>query len=154
MFESFESDERLALEEKLEASYRQIKELHDTATQSPDSVRGDIERSKVSGDHGQCPVVMCRVQEKYVHLCAKYQSAKTMISSLKQNSHLLAEQLISRDEQYNSYLAQLKEKFVQLESELVDTQRRAGLPVRLPYDKTVARNLLSPPEELKRQPVS
>ena len=92
-------------------------------------------------------------QEKYVHLSAKYQSAKTMISSLKQNSHLLAEQLLSRDEQYNCYLNQLKEKFIQLESELVDTQRRAGLPVRLPYDRTATRNLLSPPDELKRQPV-
>ena len=54
--------------------------------------------------------------------------------------------------QYCSYLAQLREKFLQLESELVDTQRRAGLPVRLPYDQEAARQLLSPPEELKRQP--
>ena len=94
------------------------------------------------------------LQDRYSHLSAKYQTAKTMISSLKQSSHLLAEQLITRDEQYNSYLAQLRERFMQLESELVDTQRRAGLPVRLPYDQDVARNLLSPPEELKRQPVN
>ena len=77
-----------------------------------------------------------------------------MISSLKQSSHLLAEQLITRDEKYNSYLAEIRERFLQLESELVDTQRKAGLPVRLPYDQDVARTLLSPPEELKRQPVS
>ena len=92
------------------------------------------------------------LQEKYSHLCAKYQHAKSKISSLKLSSHLLAEQLITRDEQYSSYLAQLREKFLQLESELVDTQRRAGLPVRLPYDQEAARNLLSPPDELKRQP--
>ena len=92
------------------------------------------------------------LQEKYSHLCAKYQHAKSKISSLKLSSHLLAEQLITRDEQYCSYLAQLREKFLQLESELVDTQRRAGLPVRLPYDQEAARSLLSPPEELKRQP--
>ena len=91
-------------------------------------------------------------QEKYSSLCAKYQHAKSKISSLKLSSHLLAEQLITRDEQYCSYLAQLREKFLQLESELVDTQRRAGLPVRLPYDQEAARQLLSPPEELKRQP--
>ena len=93
------------------------------------------------------------LQDRYSHLCAKYQNAKTMISSLKQSSHLLAEQLITRDEQYSCYLTELRERFLQLESELVETQRRAGLPVRLPYDQDVARNLLSPPEELKRQPV-
>ena len=91
-------------------------------------------------------------QEKYSSLCAKYQHAKSKISSLKLSSHLLAEQLISRDEQYCSYLAQLREKFLQLESELVETQRLAGLPVRLPYDEEAARQLLSPPEELKVQP--
>merc|ERR1719445_2351511 len=91
-------------------------------------------------------------EDRYSHLCAKYQNAKTMISSLKQSSHLLAEQLITRDEQYTCYLDELRQRFLQLESELVETQRRAGLPVRLPYDQDVARNLLSPPEELKRQP--
>ena len=44
------------------------------------------------------------MQDRYSHLCAKYQNAKTMISSLKQSSHLLAEQLIMRDEQYTYYL--------------------------------------------------
>ena len=91
-------------------------------------------------------------QEKYSSLCAKYQHAKSKISSLKLSSHLLAEQLITRDEQYCNYLAQLREKFLQLESELVETQRLAGLPVRLPYDQEAARHLLSPPEELKRSP--
>ena len=62
-------------------------------------------------------------QEKYSSLCAKYQHAKSKISSLKLSSHLLAEQLITRDEQYCNYLAQLREKFLQLESELVETQR-------------------------------
>ena len=86
-------------------------------------------------------------------MCQKYQQAKYMISSLRQNSHVLAEQLLSRDEQYSSYLARLKERFLQLENELVETQRKAGLPVRLPYDPESARHLLSPPDELKRQPV-
>ena len=86
-------------------------------------------------------------------MCQKYQQAKYMISSLRQNSHVLAEQLLSRDEQYSAYLARLKERFLQLETELVETQRKAGLPVRLPYDQESARHLLSPPDELKRQPV-
>ena len=42
---------------------------------------------------------------------------------------------------------------VELEEELLGTQRSAGLPVRLPYDPQAGRELLSPPELLKRQPV-
>ena len=42
---------------------------------------------------------------------------------------------------------------MELEEELLGTQRSAGLPVRLPYDPQAGRELLSPPELLKRQPV-
>jgi hypothetical protein len=42
-----------------------------------------------------------------------------------------------------------RERVEELESELVRTQRSAGLPVRLP-----TRILLSPPELLKKQPVN
>ena len=93
------------------------------------------------------------LQDKYASLCEKYQQAKYTISTLKQSSHVLASQLLSRDEQYSAYLARLRQQFLQLETELVATQRRAGLPVRLPYDPDRAHNILSPPEELKRQPV-
>ena len=41
-----------------------------------------------------------------------------------------------------------RDRVEELESELVNTQRSAGLPVRLP-----SRILLSPPELLKKQPV-
>ena len=99
------------------------------------------------------PTQFTNLQDKYASLCQKYQQAKYTISSLRQNSHVLTEQLLSRDEQYSSYLARLKERFLQLENELVETQRKAGLPVRLPYDPDSARHLLSPPDELKRQPV-
>merc|ERR1719270_3169611 len=139
LLEQLDTAERVAMEERLESSYRQIREYQDTLYQSQeqmDGARAFIESS----------------EDRYSHLCAKYQNAKTMISSLKQSSHLLAEQLITRDEQYSCYLDELRQRFLQLESELVETQRRAGLPIRLPYDQDVARNLLSPPEELKRQP--
>ena len=43
-------------------------------------------------------------QEKYSSLCAKYQHAKSKISSLKLSSHLLAEQLITRDEQVRALI--------------------------------------------------
>merc|ERR1719450_1791107 len=85
--------ERQAMEERLETSYRQIREYQDTLCQSQeqmDGARAFIESS----------------EDRYSHLSAKYQNAKTMISSLKQSSHLLAEQLITRDEQYSCYLTE------------------------------------------------
>ena len=51
------------------------------------------------------------------------------------------------------YSSSCRERVVELEEELLGTQRSAGLPVRLPYDPQAGRELLSPPELLKRQPV-
>ena len=51
------------------------------------------------------------------------------------------------------YYSFFRERVVELESELLGTQRSAGLLVRLPYDPQAGRELLSPPELLKRQPV-
>jgi hypothetical protein len=139
MLERLETAEKAAMEERLETSYRQIRDYQDTLYQSQEQIDG-------------AQAIIDSSEDKYASLCQKYQQAKYMISSLRQNSHVLAEQLLSRDEQYSSYLARLKERFLQLENELVETQRKAGLPVRLPYDPESARHLLSPPDELKRQP--
>jgi len=139
MLERLETAEKAAMEERLETSYRQIRDYQDTLYQSQEQIDG-------------AQAIIDSSEDKYASLCQKYQQAKYMISSLRQNSHVLTEQLLSRDEQYSAYLARLKERFLQLENELVDTQRKAGLPVRLPYDQESARHLLSPPDELKRQP--
>jgi len=139
MLERLETAEKAAMEERLETSYRQIRDYQDTLYQSQEQIDG-------------AQAIIDSSEDKYASLCQKYQQAKYMISSLRQNSHVLTEQLLSRDEQYSSYLARLKERFLQLENELVETQRKAGLPVRLPYDPDSARHLLSPPDELKRQP--
>merc|ERR1719410_2833583 len=111
LVDQLDSAEREAMEQRLESSYRQIRDYQDTIARETQGQDTSLDTS----------------EERYSHLCAKYQTAKSMISSLKQSSHLL-------------------------EEELVDTQRRAGLPVRLPYDQELTRNLLSPPDELKRQP--
>lgn len=139
MLERLETAEKAAMEEKLETSYRQIRDYQETLYQSQEQIDG-------------AQAIIDSSEDKYASLCQKYQQAKYTISSLRQNSHVLTEQLLSRDEQYSSYLARLKERFLQLENELVETQRKAGLPVRLPYDPDSARHLLSPPDELKRQP--
>merc|ERR1719397_1164669 len=91
-------------------------------------------------------------QDKYFSLCRKYDQAKRLIADLRQAESVLTEQLLTREEQYALHLVRLRERVVELEEELIGTQRSAGLPVRLPYDPELGRKLLSPPELLKRQP--
>ena len=65
-----------------------------------------------------------------------------------------------------SYLAQItetlassskfpgfRERVLQLENELATTQKYAGIPVQLPYEKPLLNGQLSPPELLKQPPV-
>ncbi len=61
-----------------------------------------------------------------------------------------------RDHEYHSHLRLLKERVLQLENELATTQKFAGMPVKLPYERSPAFNgsQLSPPELLKQPPVS
>ena len=61
-----------------------------------------------------------------------------------------------RDHEYHSHLRLLKERVVQLENELASTQKFAGMPVKLPYERAATYNgggQLSPPELLKQPPV-
>ena len=92
-------------------------------------------------------------QLKYLDLCRKYEQAKRLIQSLREAENLLTEQLLTRDEHYSHHLGHLRERVLTLEAELIETQKAAHFPIRLPYDPEEARQLLSPPEILKRQPV-
>ena len=60
-----------------------------------------------------------------------------------------------RDHEYHSHLRLLKERVHQLENELATTQKFAGMPVKLPYERGASYNggQLSPPELLKQPPV-
>merc|ERR1719270_2271640 len=91
LLEQLDTAERAAMEERLETSYRQIRDYQDTLYQSQEQIDG-------------AQAIIDSSEDKYASLCQKYQQAKYMISSLRQNSHVLAEQLLSRDEQYSSYL--------------------------------------------------
>ena len=46
-----------------------------------------------------------------------------------------------------------RERVLQLENELATTQKYAGIPVQLPYEKPLLNGQLSPPELLKQPPV-
>ncbi len=86
----------------------------------------------------------------------KYEQAKKIIHELKRHEQFLAVQLQERDHEYHSHLRLLKERVLQLEDELATTQKFAGIPVKLPYEKGAAYNggQLSPPDLLKQPPVS
>jgi len=132
--------ESAAMTERLETSYLQIRQYQDTLQQS---------QEQIDGIHN----ILDQSQFKYLSLCRKYNQAKRLISSLRDAEDILTEQLLTRDEQYTSHLGQLRDRVLALESELLDTQQSAGLPIQLPYDQEAARRLLSPPELLKRQPI-
>ena len=98
---------------------------------------------------------LCSVtlQNKHIELYGKYKAAKQVISSYQQISHVLSEQLLSRDRVYAGYLRRMRETLLRQHEELVKTQKMSGLPVRLPYCKKTIKNLLSPPKMLRKDPV-
>ena len=76
-----------------------------------------------------------------------------MIHELQRHEQFLAVQLQERDYEYNSHLGLLRERVLQLESELASTQKYAGIPIQLPYEKPSLTAELSPPELLQQPPV-
>ncbi len=92
----------------------------------------------------------------------KYSHAKKKISELKRHESFLAVQLQERDHEYHSHLRLLRDRVVQLEKELANAQKYAGMPVRLPGyggakeqdpQQAFINGNLSPPELLKQPPV-
>lgn len=55
-----------------------------------------------------------------------------------------------KDNEYNALVKKLKDRIIHLEQELQDTQKKAGLPVFLPYDSASLR--LTPQMSRKQQP--
>lgn len=54
-----------------------------------------------------------------------------------------------KDNEYNALVKKLKDRVIHLEQELQDTQKKAGLPVSLPYDTT---SLRLTPQMSRKQP--
>lgn len=57
--------------------------------------------------------------------------------------------LQEKDNEYNALVMKLKDRVIHLEQELQDTQRKAGLPVYLPYDSA---SLRLTPQMTRKQP--
>lgn len=85
-------------------------------------------------------------QAQFTTLERKYSKAKRLVREFQQREADMVHQeefyiqlLQEKDNEYNSLVKSLKDRVIHLEQELQDTQRKAGLPIALPYDGAVLR---------------
>ncbi|XP_066586440.1 neurabin-1 isoform X2 [Prorops nasuta] len=73
----------------------------------------------------------------------KYTRAKRTVRELQADiaarDEFYEQLLQEKDTEYNALVKTLKDRVITLEAELTETQKRFGLPVRLPYDNATAR---------------
>nr|CAD7404969.1 unnamed protein product [Timema poppensis] len=88
------------------------------------------------------------VAGQYIALEKKYGKAKKLLREFQQREQDLLHReefhlqlLQEKDTEYNALVKTLKDRVIQLEQELLETQRKAGLPAVLPYDSTSLRQL-------------
>ncbi|KAJ1529944.1 hypothetical protein ONE63_006672 [Megalurothrips usitatus] len=83
----------------------------------------------------------------------KYSKAKRLVRELEQREADLLQLLQEKDAEYNALVRSLKDRVIRLEQELMDTQRRAGLPIQLPHDKPVTPQLSRRVQQTSVQPL-
>ncbi|CRK99449.1 CLUMA_CG012678, isoform B [Clunio marinus] len=95
-------------------------------------------------------------QAQYSTLERKYSKVKKMLRDFQQRDRDMIQfqeyylqHLQEKDTEYNALVKKLKDRVISLEQELQETQKRAGLPVSLPYDST---NLKLTPQMSRKQP--
>lgn len=86
----------------------------------------------------------------------KYNKAKRLVRDYQQREVDMVHQeevylqlIQEKDTEYNALVKKLKDRVINLEQELQDTQRKAGFPVELPYDSA---SLRLTPQMSRRQP--
>lgn len=96
-------------------------------------------------------------QTQYQALEKKYSKAKQVVREFQQRELDLLhredfyQQLLQeKDIEYNSLVKNLKDRIIALEQDLLDTQRRAGLPMVLPYDNASLKQVT--PQMSRREP--
>lgn len=94
-------------------------------------------------------------QNQYSVLEKKYNKAKQLVRDFQQRELDLMhredfyQQLLQeKDTEYNSLVKNLKDRIISLEQELLETQRKAGIPIGLPYDNMTRQS----PQMIRRQP--
>jgi len=91
LMQRVETAERAAMAERLETSYKQIRDYQETLHQSQEQMEG-------------AQAILDTSQDKYFSLCRKYDQAKRLIADLRQAESVLTEQLLTREEQYALHL--------------------------------------------------
>ncbi|XP_072763772.1 uncharacterized protein Spn isoform X2 [Anoplolepis gracilipes] len=76
------------------------------------------------------------LQQKYARA---RRAARELRTDITARDEFYQQLLQEKDTEYNALVKSLKDRVITLEVELTETQRRFGLPVRLPYDNTTAR---------------
>lgn len=96
-------------------------------------------------------------QNQYSALEKKYNKAKQLVREFHQRELDLLhredfyQQLLQeKDTEYNALVKNLKDRIIALEQNLLETQRKAGIPMVLPYDSISLKQLT--PQMSRRQP--
>ncbi|XP_076752952.1 protein phosphatase 1 regulatory subunit spinophilin isoform X2 [Xylocopa sonorina] len=76
------------------------------------------------------------LQQKYARA---RRAARELRTDIAARDEFYQQLLQEKDTEYNALVKSLKDRVITLEVELTETQRRFGLPARLPYDGTTAR---------------
>lgn len=87
-------------------------------------------------------------QGQYVVLEKKYSKAKRLVREFQQREldmihreEFYQQLLQEKDTEYNSLVKNLKDRIIALEQDLLETQRKAGVPIGLPYDSVTLKQL-------------
>ncbi|XP_020297089.1 uncharacterized protein LOC109861724 isoform X2 [Pseudomyrmex gracilis] len=86
------------------------------------------------------------LQQKYARA---RRAARELRADIAARDEFYQQLLQEKDTEYNALVKSLKDRVITLEVELTETQRRFGLPVRLPYDNATAR--IATPQLSRRQ---
>ncbi|XP_053955933.1 uncharacterized protein LOC128861659 isoform X6 [Anastrepha ludens] len=95
-------------------------------------------------------------QAQYMTLDKKYNKAKRLVREYQQREvdmchreEFYQQLLQEKDTEYNALVKKLKDRVINLEHELQETQRKAGFPVGLPYDSAT---LKLTPQMMRKAP--
>ncbi|XP_067642993.1 serine-rich adhesin for platelets isoform X3 [Eurosta solidaginis] len=95
-------------------------------------------------------------QAQYMALDKKYNKAKRLVREYQQREvdmchreEFYQQLLQEKDTEYNALVKKLKDRVINLEHELQETQRKAGFPVGLPYDSAT---LKLTPQMMRKAP--
>ncbi|XP_071057520.1 uncharacterized protein [Onthophagus taurus] len=130
--------------EKLEQANQKLKETERTLTASRKEIityQNMLEQS----------------QNQYVNLEKKYSRAKQLVREFQQREldmihreDFYQQLLQEKDTEYNALVKNLKDRIIALEQDLLDTQKKAGITIGLPYDSVSLKQIT--PQMTRRQP--